>query len=884
MKFFYVFLALICLSSTYARVYDNPSVNEIKAIRISEKIRIDGILDENIYKSPAFSKLIQADPTQGEPVSEHTEIWVGYDDEALYITAKCHDKSPDSIDVRLGRRDNSYSTDEFDIYLDSYNDKRNGFIFCITAAGTQHDGTISNDDQNYLDYTWDAVWDAETKVDSDGWTVEARIPFSQIRFNPSESLKMGINFERDIYRKNERSLAAIQPRNQNGFVSKFPVLVGIENIKLSSRIEVLPYINSKAEFTKHLPGDPFNDGSKYSPGAGVDIKYGLSSNLIFDGTINPDFGQVEVDPAVVNLTDVETYFNERRPFFTEGANVFQFANRGGTSFWNFNWSNPTLFYSRRIGRNPQGKIPMSDYSDIPVGTHILGAGKVTGKIFDNWNFATIHAFTKREFAQIQTDREKSEVEIEPLTYYSVLRTQRDFNEGRQGIGILSTFTKRLFKDKVLKNQINGSSLVVGLDGWTALDENKSYIFTGAGAFSYVKGNEKRMIALQRNSTHYFQRPDATHLSVDSSINSLSGYFGRFTLQKLRGEMKLNMALGFVSPGFEVNDLGFQTRSDVINYHIGSGYKWSDPTEYYRNMTFLVTWASSYDFEGNPLSRFLWGNYNITFTNYYNFDFSGALYLPSISNRLTRGGPLVKNPGNYEYNFNLQTDQRRPVILYANAGGFEGTESDYYMSIQIAVRPSATFNFIIGPEFDRNIVDRQWVTSYKDVTAINTYGRRYVFAKMDQKVFSANIRLNWILTPQLSLQVYLQPLITSGNYYEFKELLRPKTSDYMIYGNDGSTINKIDNNGSQYYQLDPDGNGQSVGATIYNPDFNYCSLRGNAVLRWEYLPGSTLYFVWTQSREQVEENGSFNPGHSFDRLLDVKPDNIFMIKFNYWLNL
>lgn len=860
----------------------NPTAKQIAAYKVNETINIDGILNENIWKNQPFSGFMQEDPNQGQPVSEKTSVWVAYDENALYIAARLYDKSPDSINVSLGRRDNSYSTDEFDVYLDSYNDNRNGFIFCVTAGGTQHDGTITNDNPGWLNYTWDAVWDAKTHVDSQGWSVEMRIPFSQIRFDPKQ-LVWGINFERDIVRRNERSLVTIMERNKNGFVSKFPDLIGIENVKPKTRLEVLPYFNTRAEYINR-PNDPFYNGSRYFPGVGADVKYGLGTNLTLDAAINPDFGQVEVDPAVVNLTDAETFFDEKRPFFTEGATIFQFGRGGGSSFWNFGWNDPTIFYSRRIGRAPQGKIS-GDFADIPIGTKILGAGKISGRILNDWKFGTIHAVTEREFATVETNGVNNDIQVEPLTYYGVLRAQKDFNNGDQGIGLLATYSKRLFNDENLDKQLSKNAMVVGADGWSFLDESRSYVFTGAGAISYINGTKEMMTALQRNSIHYFQRPDAKNLKVDLNRTSMTGYYLRTTLQKLSGPMDVNAAFGIINPNFEINDMGYQTRSDLINYHLYWGYKWLNPTQYYRRTYFGVCWSQNHDFEGNSLNKYIWAKYNYMFTNYLETEAVFIKYFEAYSNRLTRGGPIAKMPASNSIELYINTDERRNIVANFSCGIDKGEFADnYFVQLFFQLKPVPIFNLSIGPEFRRDINSIQYLTAKNDLDAVATFGKRYIFGKIDQKTLSANIRLNWIMSPKLSLQFYLQPLIASGDYSDYKELKKAKTDDYLIYGTEGSTITKITDDGQEYYKINPMGNSSQNSFIIPNYNFNYKSLRGNAVLRWEYMPGSTIFFVWTQSREDYEADGRFELSKSLNRLVESHPENIFMVKVNYWLNM
>lgn len=880
-------LLLFIFSFRAAKGENNPSAKKIEAVRLTEKVSIDGILSENVWKRAGFTELYQQEPQQGENPSQRSEVWVAYDDEAIYYAAKYYDSNPDSILARLVRRDFVWGdpSDGTVLYLDSYGDKRNGYFFYVNAAGTLADGLLENDSKQ-TDLSWDAVWEGVPHIDKDGWTVEMRIPYSQLRFKESEKQVWGINVERFISRRGETAMIAYTPRNENGFASRFPELIGIEGITPPARFEVLPYVTGKAEYSGMKDANnPFNSGSRYSPGFGLDIRTGLGSSLTLNATINPDFGQVEVDPAVVNLSDVETSFQEKRPFFTEGVSIFRFGNGGTNNNWNFNWPGANIFYSRRIGRAPQGGLPANDYADVPNGTHILGAAKLSGRIIDDWKIGTIHAVTRREFADIALGGSRSEIEVEPLSYYGVFRMQRDFNGGLQGLGVLSTYTNRFFKDAALGSALNKDAIVAGADGWTFLDKDRTYVLTGWSAVSRVSGEKSRMIALQRGAGHYFQRPDADYLNVDSSATSLTGYAGRVMLNKNRGQFTINSAIGWLSPGFEVNDLGYGSYSDLVNMHFAASYRLNQPTEFYQNAGFNAAAFGSFDFGGNKTGHgyFLGGYINFANLSGGNVSFN---YNPvSLNARRTRGGPLTINPVNRSVNLQMYTDSRQWWVVYTGGSASRGENAhttEGYVNVEFKVTPTLTLQF--GPEISKAVFNAQWITAYSDATAQETYGKRYLFAQLDQTTFAADIRADWIISPVLSFQVYMQPYIATGKYTAFKSLNKSASYDFTEYGKNGSTIVRTESPSGDIvsYTLDPDGSGPAATKTIGNPDFNYLSLRGSAVLRWEYMPGSALFFVWTQNRQDVEPNGEFQFGPSLGSLWNVKADNIFLVKISYWL--
>lgn len=850
----------------------------IEAIRSNETIVIDGMLSENVWKnSNVISEFKQRDPIEGVRPTEKTVVYVAYDETAIYVGVRMYDSSPDSIIKTLTRRDEYVSSDRFSLFLDPYNDKRSGFYFTINASGSISDGVLFND--NWDDDSWDGVWEAKAVIDNEGWTAEIKIPFSQLKFNSSEDSRWGINFKRDIARKNERDYLVYVPKNENGFVSRFAELYGLKNINPPGKLEVVPYVTGRAEYIQHQQGDPFNDGSNYIPGFGADFKTSLGSNLTLNATINPDFGQVEIDPAVINLSDAETFFSEKRPFFVEGSSIFDFGVGGASNYWGFNWGGPDFFYSRRIGRPPQGRISSADFSDIPDGTHILGAAKLNGKINDSWNIGVLNALTQREYADISLNHSKSEQEVEPLTYYGIFRAQNEFDQGKQGLGFISTVTSRSFKDQALKNDLNKNAFTGGVDGWTFLDESQTWVFTGWLGLSNVSGSKERIVNLQRNSIHYFQRPDADYLGVDSFATSLTGYAGRFYLNKQKGNFFFNSAFGFISPEFEVNDIGFLFRSDVLNMHIGGGYSWTEPTDLYRTVELGAAYFRNHDFGGNKTGEGLFHFGYTQLLNYYFINWNLAYYAPSINNRRTRGGPLTLNHEAYSSNVSIGSDNRKEWILEVDYSNYYSIDDkDYSLGLSLEWRPLSNLSFSFSPSFEKSFTNTQWINAFDDPTAEATFDKRYVFAELNQSTISAGLRLNWTFTPQLSLQLYFQPLISSGDYSKFKELQNPKSYDYLVYGEGNSTFD-ADN-----YIADPDGVGPASEIYIGNPDFNFKSLRGNAVLRWEYLPGSVLYFVWTQTRTDFEDVGELNFGNSLNRLGNSRPDNIFMVKFTYWFNM
>lgn len=851
----------------------------VRAVRAEGPIQVDGVLSEPVWRSAEpVTDLRQRDPDHGAPATERTEIRVAFDDDALYVGARLWDTRPDSILARLTRRDVDITADRFSVFLDPYHDRRSGYYFEVNAAGVQYDGTLFND--NWDDSSWDGVWEGRARLDAEGWSVEMRIPFSQLRFSNGGSGTWGVNFRRTLPRRIEDDFLAVPPRDESGFVSRFPHLLGLDGVQPRSTVEIVPYVTGKAEYLVRAAADPFHDGSRMAPNAGADLRMPLGSRLTLNATINPDFGQVEVDPAIVNLSDVEAFFQEKRPFFVENAQVFRFGNEGASDYWGFNWPEPGFFYSRRIGRAPQGSVPDSHYTDYPLATTILGAAKVTGKLAPTWNFGMLHALTAKESADLATAAGvESEAEIEPLTYYGVARAQKEFAGRRHGLGFMANLMARRFDEARLEPELTRTSTLAALDGWTFLDRDRTWVLSGWSAASLVAGSKERIADLQRSSRRYYQRPDADHLDYDPERTSLAGGGARAWLNKEKGRWFGNSAFGLMSPGFDVNEMGFHTRSDVINAHSGWGYRWSDPGRFRKRGYVLGALFGSWDFGGVNTSRGAWFGGSTEFRNSYSTEYNLGLYAPTSSNRLTRGGPLVRIPAGFDLSAYFDTDSKSRLFYFVSAdlgGRDEGDTWNWSVSPGVEWKPASNLTLRVGPGFERQAEDVQYVTTVDDPTATATYAARYVFARLDQKTASANVRLNWAFTPGLSLQLYAQPLISSGRYTGYKELARPDTYEFLVYGTNGSTFDPATNT------ADPDGAGPAPPIALDPPDFNFKSLRGNAVLRWEYRPGSAFYLVWTQERVDFEPEGEFRFSRSVDRLFERQPENIFLAKLTYYL--
>ena len=882
-------LSLLWVSAAVAEPAPSPpppsttNFPDVQIVRVDSPVSIDGVLNEAVWQSaPAVTDFKQREPNQGTPGTQRTEVRVAYDDDAIYVGARMHDAHADSIVRVLSRRDTGGShSDDFRIFLDPYHDRRSGYYFSVNAGGTLYDGTLFNDGGD--DDSWDGVWDAKVKVDAEGWTAEMKIPFSQLRFPKGDVQQWGVNFQRCMGRNFEDDFLVYTPRSGSGFVSRFPVLAGLSNVTPGNAIEITPFATSKAEFLQHSPLDPFNDGSNISPNLGGDLRMSLGNKLTLNATVNPDFGQVEVDPAVVNLSDVETFFPEKRPFFVQGSSIFDAGQQGANDYWGFNYPQPTFFYSRRIGHAPQGNLPRgSEFADVPDGTTILGAAKVSGKLSEGLNFGMLHAATSRERAEIQfADLSRGRAEVEPLTYYGVGRVLKEFKERRNGLGVLTTVAARKFDDSRLENDFNKAGMTGVLDGWHFLDSNKLWVLSGNLAGTYVNGTTARITSIESSSRHYYQRPDAQSYSLDTDATSLAGSAGRVWLNKEKGRFTSNSAIGFISPGFELNDLGFMSRGDVINSHIAAKYKWTTPTKHVNNHNIAASTFASKDFDGNLIGAGVWSDAFWWYHNNWTLNLNAAYNTETVNPRRSRGGPLMlKKPGTQMGLF-FDTDGSRKRYYYLSANSYSqpeensltwGTEGNF------TYKPMSNLSVSFVPSYDYGRDGAFYFTSFSDAAATATYGRRYMFSTIEQETFSANFRLNIAFSPKMSLQFYGQPLVSSGKYSDVRELAKARSLDFVRQG-EGS--------GSWTYDaatgaFDPDG-GSGTASVGYPTNFNYKSLRGNAVFRWEYTPGAALYFVWTQSREGADPTGEFEFSRSIRQLGKLDSDNIFLVKATYYLN-
>jgi hypothetical protein len=857
--------------------YRHDDAPVVHAAPIRGSIRVDGVLDESGWRrATPVDVFTQMDPREGAPGSERTEVRVLVAGDALYIGARLYDAEPSRIVGRLGRRDAPLGeSDAFQVLLDSYHDHLTAFGFGITPAGAIRDVVIGADGEE--DETWDGVWDGAATVDSLGWSAELRIPLSQLRYRRTTTA-WGIQLVRTIVRKQETSVLAFTPKAEQAGINRYGHLIELGDLAVQERLQLLPHTVLRGERVPVEAGDPFASPTEAYLGAGLELRYRVTGGMALNATANPDFGQVEADPAVVNLTAYETRYDEKRPFFIEGADFFRFGRlRAGNAA-----TAPEYFFSRRIGREPTLE-PDYDYVDIPEVTTILGAAKLTGKS-GGWSVGLLDAVTAREEARyFGDDSVVGTMPVEPRTNYFAGRVVRELRAGSTAFGAFATSVRRDLATSDLEEQLRSSATAFGVDANHAWG-NRTWALDGSLAASVIRGSADAINAVQRSSARYYQRPDATHLDYDPTRTSLSGYAGQLSLAKLAGRhWRWSAAYQAVSPGLEVNDLGFQRDADrrVLSGQVQ--YLQQQPTRLVRRWQVSASADQTWNFGGNELERGVSLYFFTQLHNYWTAYGTGGRGFPALDDRLTRSGPLARDPGDWYLDLNVTTDDRRPVFAWGNAyvwrdGGGSWTASG---NASLSIKPAPGLKLRVGPYVEVARYEAQAVTRVSDTLATATYGRRYVFGTLEQVTTSVSTRVDWTFSPRLSLQLYGQLFVGSGEYHSFKEFAAPRTYDFTRYGVDSGWVAL---NPDGQYTVDPDGVGPAAPFTFSDPNFNDRSLRGTAVLRWEYRPGSTVYLAWQHRRSDSAPVGDFSMGRDVRALFAADATNVLVLKATYWIGL
>jgi hypothetical protein len=811
------------------------SISAAKASSAERAPIIDGRDDDPIWKSATpITGFRVFDPKEDGDPTFQTEAKIGYDAQNIYVFVRMFDPHPDSIVSLLSRRDVKTQSEQLKIMIDSYHDRRTGYEFAVNPAGVKRDYYTYDDSRE--DITWDAVWDVATLIDSLGWTAEFRIPLSQIRYPKAAEHTFGLMIIRDIVRVSERDSWPLLRRSVRGIASQFGDVSGFRGLGSPHRLEVAPYVVTK---NRSRP-QPTGFGRTQKLAVGGDVKYGLTSNLTLDATINPDFGQVEADPAQLNLTAFETFLAEQRPFFLEGTGIFSFAGDASR-----------LFYSRRIGREPQLAGLVGDPgADVPSATPILGAGKLTGRLAGGASLGALFAVTGRQAV--------GPTIVEPQTEYGVFRASQDLRKGQTGIGTILTVVNRQLDD-VAALRLRRQAIVGGIDARHRFADGR-YSISGSLATSTVRGTAAAIDRTQRNPVHYYNRPDAG-LPYDPNRTSLTGTDLQLKADKVAGTLTYGGQYERLSPGFETNDIGFLSQADQQFAQVYAGVQSSEPRAFWRNASVQVYQYNQFTANGLPTTNFSELDLYAEFQN--RMTFSANMWsdnpLPAYCDRCARGGPAVRSSPDYNVLINVGADPRWkavPTLAAIYTVGDYGNSTLWRVRPYVTVRARSNLSWELGTRYQRNRNDTQW---FQNLGVIGSDTTHYLFAHLDQELLSFTSRFNYTATTTMSLQLYAEPFMTTGRYFRLRELAAPRAARYAD-------------------RFRP------FSLPTSDASFNVKQLNTSAVARWEYRPGSTVFLVWTQGRDQDDRNpGSFKPARDFKDLFVARPDNTFLIKASYWMN-
>ena len=828
------------------------------ATRITSKPRIDGKLNDECWSQGVWAgDFVQQQPLQAKTPSQRTEIKVLYDDYNLYFAAKCYDRDPKKIRPILGRRD-VLAGDIIGVALDSYHDKRTAYEFNVTAAGQKID--LAHLGAYQWDFNWNAVWEGRSSVGDSLWTVEMRIPFSQIRFTKQDNQVWGMHIWRWIDRFQEESEWKLIPVDAPAMVYLFGELRGIEGISHKKNFEIMPYASAK--FVPNASPE-----KSFKGGIGLDGKIGITSNFTIDYTINPDFGQVEADPSVLNLTSFETFYEEKRPFFLEGSSILDFK-----------MGDDLLFYSRRIGQapsfTPEGGLGQT--VSMPENTTILSALKLTGKTTKGLSVGVVQSFTARENSTIYSENSEKKVAVEPFGSFVVGRLKQELNKGNTVIGGMFTSTIRNIRDPQL-DFLPSSSYTGGLDmehNW----KNRKYFFDFTGFFSQVNGSKTAITQLQESTAHYFQREDASHLSFDTSRTNLSGFGGKFDVGKRSGKFRVATGLDWRSPGVDLNDVGYLRQADFVRQNLEFSYKVDKPYGILMNYQYGLSQSHEWSFGGENLMDKLSLVSKVRFKNLWLTNFTLIKDLNRFDTRELRGGPKLFKDNRTEGSLQILTNNVKKLsfgltsIISVSQDKISNNK-DYILMVKWQMNNHLSITtqtgYSIGANYQQYVNTISGEMSHKD----------YIVGKIDQKTLYTTIRFEYYVSPELSFQYYGSPYASIGKYSDFRRVAESSNRDInQRYA--PISILGIENNN---YSIDATGD-HVEDYKLKNPDFNFQEFRSNLVGRWEFSPGSTLYLVWTNTRSLFTNSYNSSIGNSFGGISDLKAKNVFMVKLNYWFSI
>jgi hypothetical protein len=837
------------------------------AMRLStSKPVIDGKLDDECWMTGEWAgDFIQFVPDEGAKPSQRSVVKILYDDKNIYVAMRAYEREPEKIQQYAGMRD-EFVGDIMGVTFDSYHDRRTGFEFDLTAYGQKIDLVLTN--PMIWDGSWNPVWEGKVGKEDSSWVAEMEIPLSQLRYSIKDEQVWGLHCWRWIGRLQEESDWEKQSLTGPGVLYNFGELNGIKDLKKSNRLEIMPYALGKLNTFAKEPENPFSkQGNNWGGNFGLDAKIGLSSNFTVDVTVNPDFGQVESDPSVMNLTAFETFYEEKRPFFLEGKSILK-----------YDFDDMNLFYSRRIGHAPSYTIAQSDnlFVKAPDKTTILDAVKLSGKTADGLSVGLIQSITASEYAR-QEDREghKDKITVEPLTNYTIARVQKDYNQGTTMLGGMITTTNRFIQDANL-DFLSRNAYTGGLDllhQW----KDKKYYVDARLLGSYIKGSEQAIQVLQESSARYCQRPGADYLRYDTTHTQLEGYGGKIKFGKGSGLWRYNASVNWLSPGLELNDLGYMQSSDKIRQENNISYFVNQPVSIFRTYTVNLEQFNTWNFNGSYLGSGAHLSGSAEFLNRWGLEANLIGHTRQLDTRILRGGPEMLVPGSFMTFGDFRTDYSKRVAIgfdYSYERSTGNSAESYELGPGLTLRPINTLKIHLSASYGGNHNQLQYVDTRNTMTPYRT-----ILGTLDQRTLGFTFRVDYSITPEFSIQYYGSPFISRGNYSEFKYVTDPMSGEYSKR----FELYPVPVLKDGIYQLDENNDGLTD-YTLDDPDFNFHQFRSNFVAKWEYRPGSFLYLVWSSERTGNDMDPKSSLGQSFRHLWDVFPGNIFLIKFNYWFSI
>lgn len=823
-------VGLIVLAAS-AAVAAKPAGAQAVATRAARPPAIDGRDDDDVWRaSTPVSGFRQFSPSEDIAPTYETEFRVAYDDRNFYVLVRANDPNPDQIERLLSRRDVKTNSDQIKIIIDGFLDRRNAIELIVNPAGVKRDGVYHSDATE--DLSWDGVWDVGVQVDSQGWVAEFRVPFSQLRFAALEENTFGFGVWRDIARLNTRDAWPVFRQSTRTVVSQLGTVTGIRSVPGARRVELLPYAVAKSVPDVRGPGK----ANRSEITGGLDAKAGIGSNLTVDATVNPDFGQVEADPSILNLTAFETRFEEKRPFFQEGIGLFRCGPPCDGPF-----------YTRRIGRSPQLRTSAAD----PAFTTILGAAKVTGRFANGYTLAILDAVTREEHGT-------TGAVIEPQTNYFVMRAARESQGGARQASMMITDVRRSL-DATTDPLLRSSSTVAIVQGVTRFGRD-GYELMGYSGQSFVRGSASAIAATQRSSVHYFQRPDGDE-DYDPTRTSLFGGSTGGSVKKLRGAVKFETFVRRSTPQQEMNDIGLVPTVNDMSIRQILSYQQRSPTPWFRSSFSQLSAETHWTTGGLPNSR----QASLHTSGSLHNNWSGALTYTAGNLggvncvACARGGPALRQSPFQMIRVDVIGDPRmalQPTAQVHYQTADEGRSFTTGGEAGFALRVANRFSASIAAAYDLSADDQQWVANFGALLSDTIH---YTFARLDRRTLAVTARINWTATPDLSFQFYAQPFVSSGSYSDWRELRSPRAAAY-------------------------DERFRSYGTGASPAGFNFKQFNSNAVMRWEYRPASVLFLVWQQGRDESMLNrGTFDGPRDVRDLFSAPPQNTLLLKLSYWFN-